>query len=99
MAQFDYYPQRDAPDYWLDCQTEFMVSFDTRFVVPLLPFEFVPPPVRHLNAVFEIKGERHTMVTQYASAVPAAELRHKMGSLANRQDDIIRALDFLTSGI
>ena len=99
MAQFDFYPQRGAPGYWLDCQTDFMDDYDTRFVVPLLPCENVPLPVRHLNPVFDIGGRRHTMATQYASSIPVSELRAKMGSLAKRHDDIIRALDFLFSGI
>lgn len=99
MAQYDFYPHREGQGYWLDCQTELMDNYETRFVVPLLPFDLVPRPVRRLNPIFEINGEQYTMATQYAGSIAASELKEKAGYLAKKHYEIVRALDFLISGI
>jgi toxin CcdB len=99
VAEYDYFPRRDGPGFWLDCQTDFMSHYDTRFVIPLLPLPEAPIPAARLNPLFEIDGETHSLVTQFAGAVPASELRQVAGSLAGDSFRISNALDFLLTGV
>ena len=99
MAQFDYYPQRRIKGYWLDCQTDLLDDIESRFVVPLLPFESVPSPIRQLNPVFEITGSSFVLLTQQAGPAPAADLGKPAGSLADYRYEILNALDFLITGV
>ena len=79
MSRFDVY--RRAGTYLLDCQSDYLKSLDTRFVVPLLP-EGEVPQVHRLNPVFRVKGERLVMATQLGSPIPAHQLRDRVASLA-----------------
>ena len=99
MAQFDYYPQRRIKGYWLDCQTDLLDDIESRFVVPLLPLEAVPSPIRQLNPVFEIAGSSFVLLTQQAGPAPAADLGKPAGSLADYRYEILNALDFLITGV
>jgi toxin CcdB len=99
MAQFDFYPQRGGPGYWLDCQTELLDEIETRFVIPLIPLEFAPEPIRQLNPVFDLDGVPCALLAQQAGPIPRAELKQAAGSLSGFRYEIINALDFLISGI
>ena len=100
MAQFDYYRRPDAPGFWVDCQTELMESYQTRFVIPLVPSEDAPKPsAAQLNPRFEIAGETYEMLTQFAGTIPADELNQPSGSLERERYTILNALDFLITGV
>ncbi|MDB5694297.1 MAG: plasmid maintenance protein CcdB [Alphaproteobacteria bacterium] len=98
MARFDVHARRGGDGYLLDCQANLLDDLNTRFVVPLLRETDAPRPAARLNPWFEIDGRRVLMVTQFASAVGVRELGEKVGSLAERQEDILNALDMLISG-
>jgi toxin CcdB len=99
MAQFDLYPQRGAPGFWVDCQTDLLEHIDTRFVVPLIPREGAPEPIRRLNPVFGIGGIDFILLTQQAGPIPIDQLERSAGSLAGSRYDILNALDFLITGV
>jgi toxin CcdB len=99
MARFDYFRRRGGAGYLLDCQAEVLEHLDTRLVIPLLPLNFAPIPAAHLNPVFEIAGQPHSMVTQFAATVPLNELRERAGSLEMERYRIGNALDFLLTGV
>lgn len=99
MARFDLYARPEASGFLLDCQAELLCDLNTRLVVPLLPAAEAPRPASRLNPTFEVEGLAVVMVTQFAAAIPARELRTRMGSLANRQEEILNALDVLISGV
>jgi len=99
MAQFDVHRLANRRRLVLDCQTDLLDHIDSRFVVPLIPRENAPPPARRLNPVFEIEGAEHVMLTQSAAAIPRRELGEKVASLADRDHEIINALDFLLTGV
>ena len=99
MAQFDYHAAPHGAGFWLDCQTDLMSAFNTRFIAPLLPKDDAPLPVRGLNPVFEIEGQDYLMATQLAGAVHASRLGKAEGSLSGQRDEILNALDFLISGV
>lgn len=86
-----------GPGYLLDCQADVLSHFKTRFVVPLLAPEGAVAASR-LHPIFEIEGKKMVMVTQLASAVPLAELRLKVTSLAEEHSTIMSAIDMLTTG-
>lgn len=99
MAKCDVFTRRSGAGYLLDCQADLLSQLNTRFVVPLLPAREAPKPAARLNPVFELEGGPHVMMTQFAAAIPAAELGEKIASLRDRDTVIINALDMLISGI
>ena len=96
MARFDVYTG-DGPGYLLDCQSDQLSHFATRFVVPLQPAETIPVN-RRLHPVFEVGGRSYVMVTQLASAVPLRVLGRKVADLEDQHTAIMNALDMLISG-
>jgi len=98
MAQFDVYASRSGDELLLDCQSDLLGHFDTRFVVPLVPAQTAQKLTR-LHPVFEIEGKRHIMATQLASAVDSRELGSRVISLANQRYEILNAVDMLVRGV
>lgn len=98
MARFDLYAGLGAGEgYMVDVQADLLNSLATRVVVPLLPRAAVQV-IRDLNPVVRLGDEDFVVVTQELAAVPRRDLQRKVGSLADRRDDIIRALDVLLTG-
>jgi len=98
MAKYDVFARRSGAGYLLDCQADLLSRLNTRFVVPLLPVGEAPKPAARLNPVFELKGKSHVMLTQFAAAVPVAELGERIASLRDHDTVVINALDMLISG-
>ena len=94
MAQHDVYRTAHG-DYLLDCQSDYLDDFNTRFVVPLIEPKDAPKIARRLNPVFQIEGREMVMYTQFASSIPAVELKERVASLSNHLYDISNALDTL----
>lgn len=67
----------------------------SRFVVPLIDPTDAPKIARRLNPVFQIDGRDMVMYTQFASSIPAEELRERVGTLEDRLSDITNAHDSL----
>ncbi|HEY1932061.1 MAG TPA: CcdB family protein [Acetobacteraceae bacterium] len=101
MARLDVYrsPGRAGIGYVLDVQADLLSSLATRTVVLLVPESNIRAVVRDLNPVFEIDGQRNVMLTQAIATVPLRELRHRVASLSQHHDAILRALDILLTGI
>jgi toxin CcdB len=104
MAQFDVYanPNPDtnhAIPYLLDVQSDLLEPLATRVVVPLVRLSVMPRPARHLNPVFEVQGDRVVMSTAELAGVPVRAVGEKVEALPEQRDAIIRALDFLISGV
>lgn len=98
MAKFDVYRNAEGEGYLLDCQADLLASLNTRLVVPLLPLDSAPTPAGRLNPLFEIAGIKHSMVTQFAAAVPLNLLRGKVVSLKSDEIVIGSAIDMLLAG-
>jgi len=99
MAKFDVYRERAGTGYVLDCQADTLSDLATRFVVPLLPLDMAPHPDGRLNPIFQIRGEQHVMVTQFAGAMPCRQIGPIVASLRDHDIAISNALDMLISGI
>jgi len=97
MARFDVY-LTGSGDYVLDVQTDLIPSMGTRLVVPLIPADKVPEPVRRLHPIFEIDGKQLVMATHLMGALPQRQLGRKLGSLWERYDDITAAIDMIFLG-
>jgi toxin CcdB len=98
MAKYEVYRRRSGEGYLLDCQADLLGRLNTRFVVPLLPIREAPEPAARLNPLFELEGNSYVMATQFAAAVPVAELGEKAGSLRDQDTVILNAIDMLISG-
>ncbi|MBY6046099.1 CcdB family protein [Vannielia litorea] len=99
MARFDVYRGDTGSTLLLDIQSDLLSGLNTRLVVPLLPADNAPPPIRYLNPLFEVKGERYLMATQLMAAVPQRILSAPIASLSESADEITRATDTLMQGV
>ena len=103
MARFDVYPNpgphaRTTP-FLLDVQTDLLSGLDSR-VVPLRSadqFAEVKIPER-LMPTLDVNGTACLMETPKLAAVPQRVLKQPVASMADEQDRILAALDFLFQG-
>jgi toxin CcdB len=97
MSQFDVYRLQDGP-LVVDCQTDLLNYLQSRFVVPLLPPDFVEASAS-LNPRFTIDGEMLHLFPQGAATVQASDLRLQVSSLKDHSYTILNAIDFLLTGV
>ncbi|HTH17359.1 MAG TPA: CcdB family protein [Magnetospirillum sp.] len=103
MAQFDIHrnpvgDMADAAPYVVALQADPLAAMPTRLVAPLALLEDFQP-VRNLNPIVEIDGERFAVMVNLMATLPRTVLGAPVGSLAQHRNDIIAALDFLFTGI
>lgn len=97
MAQFDLYRLNDG-QLVVDLQTDLIGIEASRIVAPLRDagryavFPGLTPPV-------EVDGAAWIVRVQELAAVPGAELRTRVGTLAAHRDALKRALDILIEGV
>ena len=104
MARFDVHRNPGAhastTPYLLEVQSPVLDGLDSRMVIPmrrLSDFPKVKLPHR-LTPVFSIEGEACLLETPKMGAVPRRHLSTPVLSLADQQDQIMAALDFLFHG-
>ena len=100
MARFDVYPHPDAvlrkkTPYLLDVQNNHISRIATRVVIPLRAASLFTQPMRDLNPTFEIDGKKVVLDTAALAAIPSAELKQPIVSLASQSGTITAALDVL----
>jgi len=104
MAQFDVYPNPNSDTaeqvpYLLDVQADLLDIMSTRIVIPLYTPQAIPKPIRHLNPLASINGDRFVCSTAELAGIPVSMLHHPITNLAENRDEIIAALDFIYTGI
>jgi toxin CcdB len=99
MAQFDIHVLPGTDGYVVDIQSDLLNHLNTRVIAPLLPAAGVPPSIRSLHPVFDLDGRPLVLAIHLLSAVPMRELGARRGSIANRRDDVVRAIDALLIGV
>jgi len=98
MPRFDVYSGLGVGNgYVVDVQANLLDDLATRVVIPLLP-RGAGKVVQDLNPVVRVDDADYVVMTQELAAVPRSALRRKVGSLADRRDEITRALDVLLVG-
>ena len=83
----------------LDVQADILRGLDSRLVIPVLPLHGAPPLAGRLNPIVMVEDTQHSLVTQHMAAVPAKLLGDVVLSMADRDNDVTRAIDLLISGI
>ncbi|WP_116599043.1 CcdB family protein [Primorskyibacter marinus] len=97
MAQFDVY-RLSSGQLVVDLQTDLIGIEASRIVAPLREEgRYAAFPV--LTPKVVIDGTRWIVRVQELAAVPGAELRARVGSLAEDRDALKRALDVLIDGV
>jgi toxin CcdB len=97
MAQFDLY-RLNGGQLVVDLQTDLIGIEASRIVAPLreagryAAFPGLTPSV-------QVEGTAWIVRVQELAAVPGAELRDPVGSLADQRDALKRALDILIDGV
>ena len=97
MAQFDLYRLKDG-QLVVDLQTDLIGIDASRIVAPLREAgRYTACP--GLTPSIEAEGATWIVRVQELAAVPGAELRDPVGSLAEHRDALKRAFDILIDGI
>jgi len=104
MAQFDIYRNPNPESntiipYLLDVQADLLDVLVTRVVAPLHTMASISKPLRHLNPIVEVNGERFVLSTAELAAISAGILGESAGNVRSSRDEIIAALDFVFTGI
>lgn len=71
----------------------------SRVVAPVVPVRSVGPQPPRLCPVVDVGERPHVVLCQSLAAIPIGQLRTRIGTLAPRKDEIVRALDLLFTGI
>jgi toxin CcdB len=105
MARFDVFKNENAQSgkrfpYFLAVQSELLEPLATCVVVPLGRAVVVSNrPTQTLTPTLDVNGESMVMYTPEIAAVYANVLRKRVCNLGDQHDAIVRALDFLFSGV
>ncbi len=97
MAQFDLYRLKDGL-LVVDLQTDLIGIAASRIVAPLRDARrYAAFP--GLTPAVVVDGKNWIVRVQELAAVPAAELRDRVGKIAEHRDALKRALDILIDGV
>jgi toxin CcdB len=105
MARFDVFKNENAQSskrfpFFLSVQSELLQPLATCVVVPLGRAAVVANrPTQTLTPTLDVNGEPMVMYTPEIAAVYANLLRKRIANLGAQHDAIVRALDFLFSGV
>ena len=104
MARFDVYANPGShaatTPYLLDVQSDLLNGLDSRMVIPLRSLKHFPQVKlsAQLTPIFTIEGEACLLETPKMGAVPLRVLKSRVASLAEAQDEVPAAMDFLFQG-
>jgi toxin CcdB len=104
MARFDVYANPGShaatTPYLLDVQSDLLNGLDSRLVIPLRSLKHFPQVKlsAQLTPIFTIEGEACLLETPKMGAVPLRVLKSRVASLAEAQDEVTAAMDFLFQG-
>jgi toxin CcdB len=104
VAQFTVYRNknpRSRATYPLlvNVQSDLLDEMQTRVVIPLTKVAtLTKKPVGQLMPTVQFEGEAYVLMTPQLAGIARRELGPAAGSLAERRDTIVAAMDFLLSG-
>lgn len=104
MAQFTVYRNKSARTkaifpFLVDVQSDLLDDLQTRVVIPLTRAgALTKKPVSHLTPILKFEGEAYMLMTPELAGIARRDLGPASGSLAERRDAILAAMDFLLTG-
>lgn len=104
MAQFSVYRNesthtKEIYPLLVDVQAELLQDLRTRAVIPLAKSEELTDfPLMYLTPIVNFTGESYVLMTPLLAAVAVTELGSQLGSVADQERVITRALNFLFEG-
>ena len=104
MAQFTVYRNKNPRTkatfpLLVDVQSDLLEDLQTRVVIPLSKAPaLTKKPVSHLMPILKFEGEAYLLVTPELAGIARTDLGPAAGSLAERRDAILAAMDFLLTG-
>ena len=98
MSKLDLYRVGRGRGYVIDLQTDFLESYSSRVVAPVVPLSDFRSPAKDLNPVVEIEGEPFVIQTHFLAATPVAALGKPVGRCDVPPEAVTRALDLLFQG-
>lgn len=98
MSRFDCHEMAGGKGYLIDLQSDFLESYSTRIVAPLIAENDFDGAAKGLNPVVTLDGERFVILTHFMAAVPVSSLGKPKARLSDHADEITRALDLLFQG-
>ena len=83
----------------MNIQSDLLDELQTRVVIPLTKASaLVKRPVAQLMPLVEFDGDVYVMLTPQLAGIALGDLGPAAGSLAERRDTIVAAMDFLLLG-
>jgi toxin CcdB len=90
---------RSTFPFLLNVQSDLLDDLQTLVVIPLSKATTLArKPVAHLMPMVQFEGEAYVLVTPQLAGIARSELGPPAGSLAERRDTVVAAMDFLRSG-
>lgn len=97
MARFDLH--RDVAGRLLvNVQASLLPELGTRLVVPLLPLDAIPQPIKRLHPVVTVEGVELVFATHLMAAVRLRSIGRPVGSLDEHYDRLVAAIDMVFNG-
>ena len=104
MAQFAVYRNKSARTkatypFLVDVQSDLLEDLQTRVVIPLSKAAaLMKKPVSQLMPILSFDGETYVLMTPELAGVARTDLGPAAGTLAERREMILAAMDFLLTG-
>jgi toxin CcdB len=104
VAQFTVYRNKNPRSratfpFLVNVQSDLLEELHSRVVIPLTKATALTrKPVTHLMPTVHFEGEAYVLMTPQLAAIARSELGAPAGSLAERRETIVAALDFLVFG-
>lgn len=104
MAQFTVYQNKDPRSraqfpFLVNVQSDLLDELQTRVVIPLArAATLARRPMANLMPVVQFEGEGYVLMTPQLAGMARRDLGPAAGSLTERRDAIVAAVDFLLSG-
>ena len=101
MAQFIVYRNKNARTkpifpFLVDVQSDLLEDLQTRVVIPLSKAAaLTKKPVSRIMPILPFDGDAYVLITPELAGVIRTDLGPAAGSLAERRDTILAAMDFL----
>jgi len=104
MTQFDVFENpipaaRPAYPFVVAMQSDFARHATDQIVAPLAPRASMPQSAGRLTPTVVVNGTDYAVLVPRLTAMRAADLAQRVGSIAGSRDDLLAAIDYLFFGV